>query len=324
MRLLLSVALIIASFGCSQESSTNELNDLAEAPEWKTDLSVAPVISPTPQQPQYPGVSIDQAFHPTGHISLIDDDGREDDFRFDVAGHELVVKHYKPEQLLKNGRVQFAFRKRQSTGYWGTAVGASHLTGKNRTEIYVAVSGPGGVCCTNYSIVDISDRTPRSVFHSEEFGSFRNPMEIFDADGDGIYEIVQFDSCMRYFLDDCGSCSPEPRVYFKYDKTLERYVPAPGIIQDFVKDAMTRTEEWIDEEFKKLKSGENTRSIRHELNRTLRAHVADLLHIGDERRAWKIFRKYSDDSRSVDRKEFARRLANCKFYQEMRKIQRDN
>ena len=27
--------------------------------------------------------------------------------------------------------------------------------------------------------------------------------EIFDEDGDGVYELVQFDSCLRYFKDDC-------------------------------------------------------------------------------------------------------------------------
>lgn len=174
--------------------------------------------SPTPEiaseaEPKYLGTAIDQVFPPTTHISAIDNNDHEKDYSVEVAGFLLKVEEYVPRTLEHNGRAVFKFKEREAGGYWGTLVGSSQLRGSGSKEIYTVVSGPGGVCCTNYSIVNISSGRPKSIFHSEDFGGFRDPMEIFDAEGDGIYELMQFDSCFRYFMDDCGSCSPEPRAY---------------------------------------------------------------------------------------------------------------
>jgi hypothetical protein len=318
MRWLFLLAVITISIGCSTSDDAGVATP-DRSPNSITQAAVVPETPLAPEEPKYPGVTIDETFHVARHISLIDDNGREDEDHVEVGGYTLGIKSYVPQSLVRNGRARFTFKKRQPEGYWGTLVGLSHLRGRENTEIYVAVSGPGGVCCTNYSIVDISSGTPRGLFHSEDFGSFRSPMEIFDADGDGVYELVQFDSCMRYFMDDCGSCSPEPRAHFKYDKVRRQYVPAPGIQQDFVRKAMSSTEKWIGDEFEKWRSTGDL-GTRLDLDRSLRGHVADLLHIGKEQRAWMMLEKYSDRrDLSQVRAEIRKRLTDCKFYQALRK-----
>ena len=152
-------------------------------------------------------------FPVTASFSSIDDNGEEKEMNVSAAGYYVKIKDYVPRTLEKNGRNVFNFKPREAGRYWEAGVGVSHLTGAEKTEIYTLVSGPGAVCCTNYSIVDVSAARPRSIYLSEDFGHFRGPMEVFDSDGDGVYELVQLHSCFRYFMDDCGSCSPEPRVF---------------------------------------------------------------------------------------------------------------
>ena len=310
------VITIVLSLSCTEADRRSASTDL---PAVAVMPSATPIDS-RPSEPEYaayPEKTIDEVFPVTTFSSSLDDDGREEDQSIDIAGYTMRIKNYVPHTLLKDGKVEFVFKKREPEGYWGTVVGVSHLRGPKSEDIYVAISGPGGVCCTNYSIIDISSGTPKSIFHSEDFGYFRNPMEVFDADGDGVYELVQFDSCMRYFLDDCGSCSPEPRVHFRYDRVQGQYLPAALIQQAFVRESMASIEKWIDHEFKKWKSTRDLQT-RYELDRSLRSYVADLLHIGAEQKAWAVFKRYGDDSDGKERKEIKRRLAGCKFYQALR------
>lgn len=311
-----SFALVfLLAISCSRTDSNAPI---ATVPALANPSRTATIAQPDEPSPDYPGKTIDDIFPITAHYSAIDDDGREKEMAVDVAGFSEVVRNYVPVDLRKNGRIEFRFKKREVEGYWGTLVGLAHLRGPNQSEIYTVVSGPGGVCCTNYSIVDISSSKPRSIFHSEDFGSFRNPMEIFDAEGDGVYELVQFDSCFRYFMDDCGSCSPEPRAYFKYDRRSHEYKPTAGLIQDFVKQQLTETETWLkekDEERRQTKSI----SIQADVQRALRAYVVDLLYVGEEKRAWQTFDKYADDSAKEVRGEIKRILRSCKFYQQLKR-----
>lgn len=262
---------------------------------------------------EYPGKTIDQIFPITGHISLIDENGRDARASLSAGDYTVRVKDYVPQTLERDGML-YKYKRRERGGYWATLVGISHLRGQNSTEVYSVVSGPGGVCCTNYSIVDVSIGRPKSIYHSEDFGSFREPMEIFDADGDGVYELMQWDSCFRYFENDCGSCSPQPRAYFKYDKIRSRYLPIAGIVQDFVKESHKQSDKWLEEKYNEIKhSGES--SLSFELRRSALAYTVDLLYVGEERRAWKTFEKYVDDPKGETKREIKKRLADCKFYQ---------
>jgi hypothetical protein len=263
-----------------------------------------------PSETEYTGITIDQIFPISSYISAIDEDGAENEKDIEAGGLTVQIKRYVPLRLRRNGRNIFHFKNRPE-GFWETGVGLSHLLGPERTELYVVASGPGAVCCTNYSIIDISSETPRSLFHSEDFGSFRNPMEIFDADKDGIYELVQFDSCMRYFMDDCGSCSPEPRVVFKYEKRLRTYHPAPLLQQEFAADSMSQTEKWLNEKQNELAKNDDP-VLRNELYRIALSYVVDLLHLGEENKAWKFFKRYIDDE--TVKRELKRRLSHCSYY----------
>ena len=312
MRRILVILFLFSLLGCGNGP---------ESPPRITGFTIPsiPAVTPTPEpeapsQDEYPGVTIDQVFPLIHESSRLDDNGGESEQLVTAGRFKVRIKDYVPINLESNERSVFSFKQRQPDGYWGTLVGLSKLRGTRSEELYVVVSGPGGVCCTNYSVIDVSSKTPRSIFHSEDFGSFRMPMEIFDAEGDGVYELVQFDSCMRYFRDDCGSCSPEPRVYFKYRPDLRKYWPARDLIQDFVREGFERSETWLDEKYAVWQTSKDP-GLQHDIRRSLIAHVADLLHVGRERDAWKSLHKYRGITDQEDRVELKRRLAGCKFYQ---------
>jgi hypothetical protein len=276
------------------------------------NLEQQPESSPTPDEPKYEGVFIDEQFPITAYFSSIDDNGREDEAQVQVSGFTVNIKKYAPRTIERNSKTLFVFKNKYPGDYWGTLVGGSSLLGSGSKQIYVVTSGPGGVCCTNYLITDVSGARPRNIFRSEDYGHFRDVMEVFDAEGDGLYELVQWDSCLRYFMDDCGSCSPEPKVVFKYNRNLREYRPASGIQQDFVKKQMARTKMWIEEKYSEQQA---TKEVSLDLHRTVLSYVANLLHIGEEKKAWETFNKYGNDSDGKVRKEIERRLASCKFYQ---------
>jgi hypothetical protein len=275
----------------------------------------------SPDEQTYHGISIDQVFEPLANHDFTEPDYRQKTFFVKTGKFEVKIDNFAPVSISKNGRKLFAFRTRKNEGeYWGSVAGVSHLLGSKSTELYVEASGPGGVCCTNYWIIDLSNGTPREIFRSEDFGEFRDPMEIFDADGDGIYELMQFDSAFRYLMDDCGSCSPEPRAVFKYDRRTGKYIPVAGIQQEFVKKAFWKTaEEIVDWSAKTRK--ENNAALELELSRTVLDHVVDLLYLGETQRAWVAFEKYYpyDESKGQVRAEIRARLRESRFYRSLRK-----
>jgi len=219
-----------------------------------------------------------------------------------------------PFRLEKDGRNLLSFRTvNPRDRYWWLAIAEAKLLGDRSKQLYVISSGPGGPCCTNYWIVDISAAKPRLIFRSEEFGRFRDPMEIFDEDGDGIYELKQYDTCMRYFRNDCGSCSPEPAAYFKYDKARRQYRPAKNVMEDFARERLKGTEAMIEEDFQKWRTTKDP-GLYMDLHRTVLSLVTDLIHIGEEQRAWQIFHKYGATVSKEDEAEIRYRLRQCEFY----------
>lgn len=293
---------------------------VSDAPTPVHSLAIsAPLPTPEPSrtvESAYRGVTIDQAFPQGYEVSFTDTKGNPPE-TFEIGGYIIHSKNYVPLSLKKDGRAIFKFPSRETGGYWATLAGVSQLRGKGSKEIYFTVSGPGAVCCTNYTIVDISASKPRAIYHTEDFGQFRNAMEVFDVDNDGTYELVQFDSCLRYFRGDCGSCSPEPRVYFKYRRDIGKYWPVKGVLQDFVRESFAASDKWIVEKYSEWRST-NDASLAHDLHRSVVAHIADLLHVGEERKAWSLFEKYSGIVDAVDRRELKKRLRHCKAYSSLK------
>lgn len=242
-------------------------------------------------------------------------------YSINVEDFQITVKNFSPQTIGKNGKIIFSFKALYPNDYHSILVGVSHLLGKNSKEIYVVAVGPGAVCCTNYWIMDVSNGKPRNIFRSEDFGGFRDPMEIFDADGDGAYELVQFDSAFRYFMDDCGSCSPEPRAVFKYNRKTGTYLPARGIQQNFVKESLSDAQKGLAETLERLKKEENL-GLELDFHRSLLAHVVQLLYLGDERKAWKTFDKYfpKNFDKEKTRSEIKKRLRESKFYRALKKL----
>lgn len=270
--------------------------------------------------PKYPGISIDQEFPIIEDHSFMEEDFKGKEYSINAGDFQIKIKNFAPKIISQNRKTIFNFKTLYQNDYHSNLVGVSHLLGENSKEIYVVATGPGAVCCTNYWITDVSKATPRNIFRSEDFGSFRNPMEIFDADSDGIYELVQFDSAFRYFLDDCGSCSPEPRAVFKYDKKSRTYLPAKGIQQDFVKESFLKTGKWLTKSFEKLKKEDNP-TLKLDYSRSFLANIIDLFYLGDESKAWKTFDKYyiGYNEKGKVRAEIKKRLKQSKFFQALRK-----
>jgi len=271
--------------------------------------------APPPLTPEYPGKTIDEVFPVLESHDFQEEQFKDRKYVVTVANHQVEISRFIPTFLKRNSRRLLKFQV-ASGEYWASLVGESHLLGPESKQIYVVASGPGGVCCTNYWIVDIASEEPRIIFRSQDFGSFRNPMEIADDDRDGNYELVQFDSCMRYFGDDCGSCSPEPRAYFAYDKKLKQYRPAKGIRQAFVKAGFSDSEQWLEAKHKEFQSTGDI-SVQYDLRRSLLAHIADLLHVGDESKGWDYYRKFRNIVDDKDKAEMKKRLAQCKFYKSL-------
>lgn len=276
----------------------------------------------------YPGVTIDQKFPIIENHDFTDREFQMKSYSVKAEEFQIGIRHFAPKTISKNDKVIFKFKTLYQEGYWSSLVGISHLLGENSKEIYTVASGTGGVCCTNYWITDVSGEKPRNIFRSEDYGEFRDPMEIFDAEGDGIYEIVQFDSAFRYFMGDCGSCSPEPRAVFKYDKKKKEYLPAKGIQQDFVKESFIETEKWLAETQEKIRKEtyeklekEKNLGIVLDLHQNLLSHTVDLIYIGEEEKAWEIFDKYfpKNFDKEETRAEIKNRLRDSKFYQALKK-----
>lgn len=328
--LILTVSLLLAS--CSKDTSTltldqaNVSTDTSTTTAYKFDGINAPVAvandtEPSQQESEYPGKTIDMIFPPEPErVIEIGPDRTPTDKAMAIAGYIVHTKGNMPLRLEKDGRTYLRFRTANDWDrYHSFFVAEAKLLGKSSKQLYIVALGPGAVCCTNYWIVDIAGRSSRIIFRSEEYGAFRDPMEIFDADGDGIYELVQYDSVFRYFAGDCGSCSPEPKAYFKYDAKKRRYLPAKGIAEDFALAGMRKTQKWLAEKRVELRAS-NDPGLAIDISRTALSLTADLLYLGQTKKAWNVFDTYVTDPKGELRKEMQWDLRQSKFYQALRRL----
>ncbi len=334
-KIYLTLVFVLISTNCANKAITSGDQPDISAPvqtqiilESKTPI---PENSPIEEEtkPEYPGVTIDGEFPVIANHDFREEDFKQKTYSVETEGFQITNKNFTPKTISKNGKVIFNFKTLYPNDYVTNLIGVSRLLSENSKQIYVVTVGPGGVCCTNYWITDVSNNEPRNIFRSEDYGGFRDPMEIFDADGDGVYELMQWDSAFRYFLDDCGACSPEPRAIFKYDKKSGTYLPAKNIQQDFVKEDFLQTEKWILESFAKLEKFEKNNetenqeylSLLLDYNRRFLDYNVNLFYLGDEKKAWKTFDKYYNgyNEKEKVRAEIKSRLRQSKFFQALRK-----
>ncbi len=329
---LTSVLIIFfVSCGSSPIEITKQENDLPIQSKTILENTNSNSVSSNSEETktEYPGITIDEKFPITENRMFTEDQNDEKIHISGIDDYEIKFDRFTPKTISQNGKTLFKFKTLYNEGYWANLTGIANLLGEKSKQIYITASGTGGVCCTNYWITDVSNGTPRNVFRSEDYGGFRDPMEVFDADGDGVYELMQWDSAFRYFLDDCGACSPEPRAIFKYDKKLGKYLPAKNIQQDFVKKDFLETEKWILESFAKLEKLEKTNdtenqeylSLLLDYNRRFLDHIIGIFYLGDEEKAWKTFDKYynSYSEKEKVRAEIKKRLRQSKFFQALKK-----
>jgi hypothetical protein len=89
-------------------------------------------------------------------------------------------------------------------------------------------------------------------------------------------------------------------------------------MQAFVSSSMKEQEEHIKQVFdrwKTEKSGADELDLRHDVL----DHFVQLLHFGKERDGWKFFRTYYPDPSREEVAEIKHRLAQCIFYQTLKR-----
>lgn len=192
---------LLSQIGCQNQQITLASSENIKLPiktiseNTTSNSSNKNIISETPNDDTtYPGKTIDEIFPFIAEHDFMEENFKGKTYSEKVDKFEITIKNFAPKMIIKDGKTIFNFKTLYPNEYHSNLIGVSHLLGKNSKQIYVVSGGPGGVCCTNYWITEVSGKTPRNIFRSEDFGSFRDAMEIFDADGDGIYELVQFDS----------------------------------------------------------------------------------------------------------------------------------
>jgi hypothetical protein len=275
--------------------------------------TIEPAAGATPET-TYEGKSIDELFPEEARFSSIE--GKDTDkgkHELSIGGYSLEFDDFRPLVLRTNKKTVFSFQTKYKKDYWSLGAGVAHLLGQNSRQIYVGNTGPGGVCCSNYWIVDMTGNQPRLIFSTEEWGGFRDAIEIFDTDDDGTYELAHFDSCFRYIFDDCGTCTPEPRVAWRYDVRTRRYLPAKHLMQGFARAELDQEKNSL--KAPPIKPGESD-DLReaYDRRRTALDVFAQLMHLGVESEAWTILNKYYKPSKK-ELAEINQRLAACPYYQ---------
>ncbi len=296
-------------------------------------LAISPPLAavPTPTSapdffsqplPDDPGTYIDEVFPPlTHHDSSMEEDNADTSFDFKYENYLLKIKKNVPQVLLKNGKRWFEY-KADRESYRTNVIGISRLLGKAKKQLYFVNVGSGAVCCTNYWIVDISSARPKEIYRTEDYGgSLGDPIELFDADGDGVYEMVQAVYAFRYMLDECGTCSPQPRAVLKYDRRAGKYLPAKDIYPPWAAKI------WKEEKARVIKAFREKKFDGEGIDRGYSRTVVDLLthfiYRGREKEAWAFFDKYyvrdgtnyNDKSKTRVRREIKYIINHCRFYQ---------
>lgn len=307
--------LILLVPGCQSDTGDRPVRSEKSPP--TATLALLPAASPTPEpspEEAYPGVELSGRFPAVASAGTTESlkDGKH---QINVGQFKIEFVRYTPVSITGTEGKSVRIETQHPGEYNGYAVGFAELRGKQEDTIYIEIGGPGAVCCSQILLFDVSGRYPKFAFTSEDYGRFKWGAEIFDSEGDGTLEIAMFDSCFRYFMDDCGSCSPQPRAVFKYDKRNRKYIPAKGLQQDFAKEALKETKAWIKEQYA-LKDEERDFRYRWSVNQ----FVVQQLWLGDEEKAWSFFDQFALDRKQETKKEMKETLKECKYYQAIRKL----
>lgn len=273
----------------------------------------SPETQPTPEE-EYPGVQLSDKF-PEIAVANASENPKQGKHTLEIEDLLIEFDGYTPISISRSNGRRVKMTTHHPGEYRGYGVGKAELLGKGKEAMYIEFGGISATCCSQVFLIDLSGREPKVVFGSEDYGRFKWGAEVFDAEGDGILEIAMFDSCFRYFMDDCGSCSPEPKAVFKYEGRSGEYVPAKGIRQDFDITYLNRNEEWVKREHD---LGDGNRDVRYRW--TLNQVVVAKLWLGEEEEAWKFFDLYTVQQKEETRTAMRETLKECPYYQAIRKL----
>lgn len=285
----------------------------------------APTPEPEPEKP-YPGRTVDQLFpvlarHDFGEESLVNKT-----FSVPADGLTVNVYNFTPLTISRHRQKLFDFGNRRDTeNSSSNLLVRSHLLGRGATEIYAART-TGAICCTDSWIVNTTKGQPRLVFRSLDYGYFYEPFEVFDADGDGVYEIAGYDHAFRYVASLLGGSSPWPQAVFKYDPRVGRYLPAPELQQNFARENREENRRWLIDAARKLKA-DPTVTLKYGFRESVIGYVVDLFYLRRDREAWSFLNRYyprddrPDDPRSIRsvRADLRDRIRQSKYLQAIRR-----
>jgi hypothetical protein len=116
------------------------------------------------------------------------------------------------------------------------------------------------------------------IFDSANYEVGREEVEIMDIDHDGIYEIGLEDTSFYSVFDIPMSETPLPYIIFKYDKKIDRYLPANHLFQDYLLQG-------IDKQISELSS--DPKSPGYLSSRLV--ILLDYLYAGKEKEGWAFF-----------------------------------
>lgn len=187
------------------------------------------------------------------------------------------------------------------------------LGGTEQQLVIMQYSG-GLHCCWSYWIYDlVGYDEPRVIFDSTEY-PVGYPLQVVDADNDGIAELRQHLLTFDYFGPLSHADSPFPTVVFAYDAESGRYVVGshrfPAIVLSGVEAEVARLREWGQEPLAQRPVHESSKRLSTALDVLLR-----YVYAGQDQQGWRLFEELyvAPDAQALGA-EVRNRLEGCRVY----------
>ncbi len=168
----------------------------------------------------------------------------------------------------------------------------------NEKQLAISDTIPRG---GNHYVVSLSPQ-PKVLFASSDWNVGREEFDVVDVDNDGVFEIslaAVFDEFEQLPQSDV----PLTNIYFRYDKTTEKFLPANNLNRDFVLSD-------IAEQTARINRGDKESQFADVLAVTLR-----YIYAGEEKQAWEFFdEEYNFDDREGRKQKIKSVLLNDSIY----------
>jgi len=213
--------------------------------------------------------------------------------------------------LKKGGKVLALFKK---GGYLKrmTSFGLFPFLGRETRELIIEQYSGGAHCCWTYWIFNLLPEY-EIIYDSEEYpvGYGLTPI---DLDKDGVFEFTQTILTFDYFDRLCHALSPLPAVVFKYDRRLNKYLPANHLFSDYLLKGIGEDIERVN----KLNEKIDFKSYSDERGEYLSAILEVVLryiYAGKEREAWSFYEtEYKLPDKEEVKTKIKEKLESCSIY----------